>query len=96
MPRPAGALPRIHRCSCSSFTSVAAEAGRNKPRVAGGLPESRRAVQIRHVGSNGGPEALEATTLPLPWDELGDHDVMLQVTWLQRRGPLCPCSPPTC
>jgi NADPH:quinone reductase-like Zn-dependent oxidoreductase len=30
------------------------------------LPETMRAVQIRHVGSNGGPEALEMTELPVP------------------------------
>ena len=36
-------------------------------------------MHIRTVGSGGGPEALELTDLPLPWDELSANDVMLQV-----------------
>ena len=44
-----------------------------------GLPEQCRAVHIRTVGSGGGPEALELTALPLPWEELGRGDVMLRV-----------------
>jgi NADPH:quinone reductase-like Zn-dependent oxidoreductase len=45
-----------------------------------GLPEASRAVHIRTVGSNGGPEALELIAeLPLPWERLGPRDVMLRV-----------------
>ena len=44
-----------------------------------GLPEQCRAAHIRTVGSGGGPEALELTTLPLPWEGLGRGDVMLRV-----------------
>ena len=49
------------------------------PRCASNLPEACRAVHIRTVGSGGGPEALELTELPLPWDELSARDVMVQV-----------------
>ena len=44
-----------------------------------GLPETMRAVHIRLVGSNGGPEALEPVELPLPWSELGDNHVLIKV-----------------
>jgi putative PIG3 family NAD(P)H quinone oxidoreductase len=63
-------------------------------RVADGLPERMRAVHIRTVGSNGGPEALEPKSLPLPWDELTPTSVLIRVAYagvnrpdvLQRRG----------
>ena len=54
-----------------------------------------RAVHIRTVGSNGGPEALEMlTNLPLPWTELTPTSVLVRVRAagvnrpdvLQRRG----------
>lgn len=66
-----------HRLSTTS--SVAKTRGRTPLRCAAGLPEAGRAVHIRIVGSGGGPQALELTMLPLPWDELSANDVMLQV-----------------
>ena len=64
-------------------------------RCVDGLPETMRAVHIRTVGSNGGPEALEMlTNLPLPWTELTPTSVLVRVRAagvnrpdvLQRRG----------
>eukprot|EP00927_Polykrikos_kofoidii_P020361 TRINITY_DN19643_c0_g1_i1.p1 TRINITY_DN19643_c0_g1~~TRINITY_DN19643_c0_g1_i1.p1 ORF type:complete len:392 (+),score=50.53 TRINITY_DN19643_c0_g1_i1:139-1314(+) len=62
------------------------------------LPETRRAVRIRTEGSAVGPEVLEPCKLPLPWDEMGSSDVMIQVEAagvnrpdvLQRRGAYPP------
>ena len=51
--------------------------GSCKPRCIVDLPDEIHAVHIRHVGSGGGPQALEMTTLPMPC--IGEHDVLIKV-----------------
>ena len=75
-------------------TRAARRALSSLARVVDELPERMRAVHIRTVGSNGGPEALEPTLLPLPWDELTPTSVIVRTRYagvnrpdiLQRRG----------
>jgi len=89
--------PRTARVCRNTPHSIRGLAGSARPtglRCEAGLPEVHRAVHIRTVGSGGGPEALELTTLPLPWEELGPSDVLIRVASagvnrpdvLQRRG----------
>ena len=50
----------------------------------GGLPEEMRAAHIRLVGSSGGPEALETTTIPVPLPKPGEVLIKVEAAGVNR------------
>ena len=54
------------------------------PGVMGGLPEEMRAAHIRLVGSSGGPEALETTTIPVPLPKPGEVLIKVEAAGVNR------------